>query len=167
MVRSLLEFGLKQWDEILSVADYIFEQMDENDLVGMIENPLLVKIINSYRKLYTEGESPTKNNFLYYEDEVVSRLVISLMDTQTEINVRWREHLEGHILTRDDLFKEEVTSTLCYFKLRKIKKMIDENQKELEKSTDEADQFLYLKIHVALKTEEQHITKLLGTVIFK
>jgi len=167
MVRSLLEFGLKKWTEELTIAEYIFEQMDENDLVAMIENPVLIQIIDSYRNLYNQGESPTKNNFLYFEDEMVSRLVISLMDTQTEISARWKEHLEGEILTREDLFKEEVISTLSYFKLRKIKKLIDENQKELEKATDEADQFLFLKTHVELKMQEQLITKQLGTVIFK
>ena len=167
IVRSLLEFGLKKWNEEITVAEYIFEQMDENDLIAMIENPVLIQIIDSYRNLFNQGESPTKNNFLYFEDEMVSRLVISLMDTQTEISARWKEHLEGEILTREDLFKEEVISTLSYFKLRKIKKLIDENQKELEKSTDEADQFLYLKTHVELKMEEQLITKRLGTVIFK
>ena len=167
IVRSLLEFGLKKWNGEITVAEYIFEQMDENDLVGMIENPFLIKIINNYRDLFSRGENPTKNDFLYFEDETVSRLVISLMDTQTEISSRWKEHLEGEILTRDDLFKEEVISTLSYFKLRKIKKLIDENQKELEKSINEADQFLYLKTHVELKTEEQLITKRLGTVIFK
>ena len=167
IVRSLLEFGLKKWNEEITVAEYIFEQMDENDLVAMIENPVLIKIINNYRDLFSGGENPTKNDFLYFEDEIVSRLVISLMDTQTEISSRWKEHLEGEILTRDDLFKEEVISTLSYFKLRKIKKLIDENQKELEKSIDEADQFLFLKTHVELKMEEQLITKRLGTVIFK
>ncbi len=167
IVRSLLEFGLKKWNEEISVAEYIFEQMDENDLLIMIENPVLVKIVNSYRTLYSKGENPTKNNFLYYEDEIISRLVISLMDTQTEISSRWKEHLEGDILTREDLFKEEVISTLAYFKLRKIKKLIDENQKDLEKTTDEREQFLCLKTHVELKLEEQMITKQLGTVIFK
>ena len=167
IVRSLLEFGIKKWNEEITVAEYIFEQMDENDLVVMIENTVLIKIINNYRDLFSRGENPTKNDFLYFEDEIVSRLVISLMDTQTEISSRWKEHLEGEILTRDDLFKEEVISTLSYFKLRKIKKLIDENQKELEKSIDETDQFLFLKTHVELKMEEQLITKRLGTVIFK
>ena len=167
IVRSLLEFGLKKWEEEITVAEYIFEQMDDNDLVAMIENQVLVQIIDTYRSLFNKGENPTKNDFLYYEDQVVSRLVISLMDTQTEISARWKEHLEGDILTREDLFKEEVISTLAYFKLRKIKKLIDENQKELENSTVDADQYLYLKTHVELKLEEQQITKQLGTVIFK
>ncbi len=167
IVRSLLEFGLKMWDEEITVADYILDQMDENDLVAMIENTDLIKIIDSYRKLYKDGQNPTKNDFLYYENEAISRLVISLMDSQTDISERWKEHYEGKINTREDLFAEEVISTLSYFKLRKIKKLIDENQREMERAVEEPDQLLFLKTHVALKLEEQKITKLLGTVIFK
>lgn len=167
IVRSLLEFGLKKWDEEMSVAEYIFDEIDENELIDMIENPTLVGIINSYRKLYDNGENPTDKDFLYYEDITVSRLVISLMDSQTEISEHWKKHFEGKIATREDLFIEEVTSTLSYFKLRKIKKMIDENQRELEKAIADSEQMICLKIHIALKLEEQEITKQLGTVIFR
>ena len=167
IVRSLLEFGLKQWDEEQTVADYIFSEMELNDLEGMIENSKLVSIINIYKDLYQGDKNPTDKDFLYHENESFSSLVINLMDSQTEISPKWEKHFEGKIFTREDLFKEEVTSTLSYFKLRKIKKMIDENQRELEKATNEDDQFLYVKIHIELKFEEQQITKQLGTVIFK
>ncbi len=167
IVRSLLEFGLKQWDEAQTVADHIFAEMEENDLENMIENNKLVSIIRIYKDLYQHEKNPTDKDFLYHENETLSNLVINLMDSQTEISPKWEKHFEGKIATRDDLFMEEVTSTLSYFKLRKIKKMIDENQREMEKATNEDDQFLFLKTHVALKFEEQQITKLLGTVIFK
>jgi len=167
IVRSLLEFGLKQWDEEQTVADHIFAEMELNELEAMIENTKLVTIITLYREYYKENKNPTDKDFLYHENESLSSLVINLMDSQTEISPKWEKHFEGNIATREDLFIEEVTSTLSYFKLRKIKKMIDENQRELEKATTEDDQFLYLKTHMALKFEEQQITKQLGTVIFK
>ena len=167
IVRSLLEFGLKQWDEEQTVADYIFSEMELNDLESMIENSKLVSIINIYKDLYQGDKNPSDKDFLYHENESFSSLVINLMDSQTEISPKWEKHFEGKIFTREDLFKEEVTSTLSYFKLRKIKKMIDENQRELEKATNEDDQFLHVKIHIELKFEEQQITKQLGTVIFK
>ncbi|MCY7291733.1 MAG: toprim domain-containing protein, partial [Ferruginibacter sp.] len=167
IVRSLIEFGLKKWDEEQTVADYIFAEMELNELEAMIENQKLVSIIGIYRDLYKEDKDPTDKDFLYHENESLSSLVINLMDSQTEISPKWEKHFEGKIATREDLFIEEVTSTLSYFKLRKLKKMIDENQRELEKASTEEDQFLYLKIHMELKFEEQLITKQLGTVIFK
>ncbi len=167
IVRSLLEFGLKDWDENTTVANFIFAEMDANELEGMIENEDLKTIIQLYKTWYKAGKAPTDKDFLYYEDASINNLVINLMDSQTDISENWNKIYEGKILTRQDLFKEEVTSTLAYFKLRKIKKVIDENQKELQKATDVTDYTLVLKTHIALKIEEQALTKKLGTVIFK
>ena len=166
IVRSLLEFGLKEWEKNITVADYIFKEFD-NDLENMIENSSLVSVINIYRKLYQEGNEPSAKDFLYHSDKELSLLVIDIMDSQSEISPNWANRYEGKIYTREDLFKEEVISTLSYFKLRKIKRMIDENHREMEKAGTDEEQFLYLKTHLALKKEEQAITEQTGTVIFK
>ncbi len=167
IVRSLLEFGIKEWEENITVADYIFKEMDENDLESMVENKDLISIIHLYKQWYKEGKNPTDKDFLYYDDAIINNLVINLMDSQTEISTNWAKRFEGKIATREELFREEVISTLSYFKLRKLKKLIDENQRELEKATSNEDQYLFLKTHIALKQEEQQITKQIGTVIFK
>jgi DNA primase len=166
IVRSLLEFGLKEWDEETSVANYIFNEMHENDLEAMIENPNLITIINLYKTWYKEGKSPTDKDFLYYEDATVNNLVINLMDSQTEISANWSRIFEGKIATREDLFKEEVISTLTHFKLRKIKKLIEQNNNEMKTvSTDEA--MILIRVQQALKKVEKQLTANMGTVFFK
>ncbi len=166
-VRSLIEFGLKEWDEKQTVAQYLFAEIDENDLENMMENKKLVHIINLYKKLYLQNENPTEKDFLYMTDTDVCQLVLKIMETNTEVSEKWFTNYETVVPTRDDLYKEEVTSTLSYFKLRKIKKMIDENQLELENATDVMQQVLFLKTHIALKFEEQILTKKTGAVIYK
>ncbi len=167
IVRSLLEFGLKQWDDSSTVAAYIFAEIDGSELEAMIENKKLLEIILLYRQWYNEGNSPTEKNFLYHENEAINNLVLQVMETNTEISANWNKHYEGKIATREDYFKEEVVSTLSYFKLRKLKKMIDENQRQLETALSEDDQYIFLKTHLLLKQEEQNITRDIGTVIFK
>jgi DNA primase len=167
IVRSLLEFGIKEWNEESTVADYIFKEMDDNDLESMIENTDLITVINLYKTWYKEGKNPTDKDFLYYEDANLNNLVINLMDSQTEISTKWVEKFEAKVFSREELFREEVISTLGYFKLRKLKKLIAQNQQEMERSTNSEDQFLYVKTHIALKSEEQALTRQMGTVIFK
>jgi len=167
MVRSLLEFGTKQWDEEQKVADHIFTQIYDNELDKMIDNKILIDIINIYKKWYEEGLEPTAKNFLYHEDQKLHGFVINMMDVNTDISPNWKEHFEGHIPTRDDLFKEEVTSTLNYLKLRKIKRMIEENQHELEHATQPEEQMIFLQIHQHLKQMEIDLTREVGTVIYK
>ena len=165
LVRSLLEFGMKDWDETQKVADYFFNYYDE--LEDLIDNKKLVAIINMYRTLYTEGEEPTAKNFLYNEDKELNELIIKIMDVQSEISPKWKEHYEGHIPTREELYKEEVVSTMNYLQLRKIKRLILENQFELQKTEDVTQQMICMQTHQHLKKLEAEITKKIGTVIYK
>ena len=174
MIRSLLEFGLKTWphpagenNEEVRVADYIFKEIEENQLEELIDNKELVRILQTYKAWFNAGIEPTAKNFLYHEDQRMSSLVVSIMDFNYEISPKWKEHFEGHIATRDDLFAEEVFSTLNYLKLRKIKRLMDENQRDLERSTVAEDQMILVQTHQHLKQMEIELTKQLGTVIFR
>ncbi len=167
MVRSLLEFGLKEWDEEHKVADHIFKEIELNQLDELIDNKELVKVVQTYKHWYQEGIEPTPKNFLYHDNLQMSSLVVSIMDFNYEISPKWSEHFEGHIPTREDLFKEEVFSTLNYLKLKKIKRLMDENQRDLEKSVVAEEQMILVQTHQHLKQMEIELTKQLGTVIFK
>ncbi len=167
MVRSLLEFGNKPWNDDETVAKYMFAEIAENQLVDLIDNKNLVRIIDTYKIWYDNGIEPTTKNFLYHDDVELSTLAVSIMDFNYEISPNWSAHFEGHIPTREDLFKEEVFSTLNYLKLRKIKRLIDENQRELEKAIGNDEQMICLQTHQHLKQVEMELTKQLGTVIFR
>jgi DNA primase len=167
MVRSLLEFGLKDWTADEKVADHIFKEIELNQLEDLIDNKELVKVIQTYRHWYKEGLDPSPKNFLYHDNLQMSSLVVSIMDFNHEISPKWKEHFEGHLPTREDLFKEEVFSTLNYLKLKKIKRLIDENQRDLEKSTIAEEQMIFVQTHQHLKQMEIELTRQLGTVIFR
>ena len=124
-------------------------------------------ILDLYKKWYREGTNPTDKNFLYYEDRELSDMVINLMQTDTEISPNWKQKYEGHIPSREELFKEEVFSCLNYLKLRKIKRMMIDNQQEMQGAATTEEQMLFLRTHQLLKQVEIQLTKQLGTVIYK
>ncbi|MEX0636463.1 MAG: DNA primase, partial [Ferruginibacter sp.] len=108
-----------------------------------------------------------EKSFLYLENRTISEFIIQLMSNDVEISPKWKEKYETHIPTRAELFKEEIISCLNYLKLRKIKKMINENQMELLHNTNPEDQLLILQTHQHLKQIEIQLTQNLGTVIYK
>jgi len=164
LIKCLLEFGLKSWEEEKKVADYIFEEFDDHSL---FDNKKLVNIIDTYKIWYQEGIEPSARNFLYHENQELSTLVVGIMDFPYELSPNWKDHFEGKIATREDLYKEETLSTITYLKLRKIKRMIEENQKDLEKPHSSEEQMMLLQTHKHLKQMELMLTKQLGTVILK
>ncbi|HEX9510135.1 MAG TPA: DNA primase [Puia sp.] len=165
MIRSLLDFGLRSWDDNSSVADYIFAETA--DFYELIDNKHLVKILDIYKAWYEEGVEPTTKSFLYHEDQQLSTLAVSIMDLHLEISQNWKDHFEGKINTRDDLYKEEVLSTMGYLKLRKIKRLMEENQQDLAKPHTSEEQMVLLQTHMHLKQLERNLLLHLGTVIVK
>jgi DNA primase len=152
MIRSLLEFGLKTWNDEQRVADFLLGESIDHD---MIDNLQLLRIFETYKSWYEQGLEPTSKNFLYHEDQAMSAQVVSILDFPYELSPNWKDHFEGKIFTRDDLYKEEVLGTLNYLKLRKIKKLIDLNQKDLINSASAEDQHTYMQTHQHLKKWER------------
>ena len=163
LVRVLLDFGLKQWDENITIADYIFEELES----FQIDNKELDKLATIYRALYDEGMQPTSKTLLYHPDEEIRKMVVSLNVQQYELSPNWDIKLEGLNINNRDTSRQDVIMSLNYFKLRKIKRMFDENQQDIEKATTFEEQISLIKVHAQLKEEEQKITRQLGTVIFK
>jgi DNA primase len=163
LLRVLLEYGLLQWDEEKTIAEYIFEELEHYH----IENTELDNLLNIYRDYFYKGLQPSAKTMLYHDDENVRKLVINLSIQQYELSPNWDSKMEGMNINNRDVSKQDVVMSLNYFKLRKIKKMFDENQRDLEKAATFEEQMNLIKIHKVLKEEEQKITGQLGTVIFK
>ncbi len=164
-VRALIEFGMRPWDESQTVADYIFAEIDESGLHELIDNRQLVSLIDTYRQAYHDGASPQPRDFLYHENQAISQLSVTLFDTQYEISPRWKDFYDGPLPSRDELYRQEVHSCFTYLKLRKIRRLIIENQQDIEKGNDDLNTLL--QTHQHLKALEIELTRLIGTVILK
>jgi DNA primase len=83
-----------------------------------------------------------------------------------ELSYNWDNVMEGmHILNRDTSH-QDVLMSVNYYKLRKIKKMFEENQRDLEQAPKE-DYSRLIELHQHLKAIEREITLQLGTVIIR
>jgi DNA primase len=124
-------------------------------------------VLNTYRAWHQQGIPVDSKQFLYHEDPEISKLSIELLEEKENISPNWNRRYEGKIPSRDDLYREEINSILCYLQLRKIKKLILENQQELSQTTDADHQILCMQTHQELKKMEKVLTTQVGTVIYK
>ncbi len=167
VIRSLIEFGTLAWDDNLTIAEFIFQEVDNDGLEELFDNKLLIRILNDYRVQFNNGENPTEKSFLYHSDQQISQLAVSLLTEKHQISPNWTKVYKGDILNRNDLYKEEVLSCMTYLKLKKIKKLILENQLDLEKENSTEDIIILLQTHQHLKQVEMELMKKTGTVIFR
>lgn len=164
VVKALIEFGLKTWDDNQKVADYIFTELVEEDL---FDNKQLLDVIHTYKLWYDAGLEPTAKNFFYHENQSLSAIVVSLMEFPYEISEKWKLKFQLPVSDREETYKEEVKSTLGYLKLRKIKRMISENQQDLSLPHSPEEQLNLLQTHQLLKNMEKELLIHLGTVIVR
>lgn len=165
ILKMLMEYGLREWGEdgMKTIAQHIFEELEE----FYFDSPQLEKLFEEYRKQYTQGLEPTTKTLLYHEDEEIRSTVINATVFNFELSQRWDEKLVNVKLVNRDNSQADVTKSLHYFKVRKIKKMLEQNQRDMEQARELDEQLRLIKIHSHLKQVEMELTKGTGTVIFK
>jgi len=162
ILRILLEYGLNKFSETQTVAAYVFSEIQGFHF----DNPELEHLLELYKTAYNNQQQPTTKTFLYHEDEKVRNLVIAITLFPYELSPGWDKLIEGKTYSTIDTSAEDVLLSINYYKLRKIKNMFDQNQRDMEYASID-EQMQLIKIHQHLKQLEQEITKKLGTVILK
>jgi DNA primase len=191
--RILIEYGNLRWNESQRVAEYIFNEVLDESLLD--NGTILKLIRSYRDEMAQHGQQVDKNFFIYHPDTEISSLSVALLNFPYEESEHWRreysqstgyqkqlfeQSYENFIRTLDqknekelmrflkmdeDRTLEQVTSAINYFLLRKIRKMLLENQKDLEKPHTAAEFETLQKTHEHLKKMEQEITRQTGTVI--
>ncbi len=163
ILHVLLEYGLNLWDEERTMAQYIFDELEQFDF----NSPALLALYNEYRRQYEEGAEPTAKTLLYHPDEQVRNTVVTVTMVAYELSQRWDEKLENMNILNRDTSHQDVLMSVNFFKLRKIKKMFEENQRNMTTNKPLPELMKLIEIHNHLKTVEREITKQLGSVIVK
>ena len=171
-------------DEILDEG--LFDSKDVLKLINTYK-----EVLNKDRAIID------KNLFIYSSDPTISSFTVSLLNFPYEESEHWRREFSNSTGYQSRLFEQsyedflrsvsvgnenelmrflkmdedrtyiEVESALNYLKLKKIKRMLLENQVDLEKKHSSEELNNLTQTHEHLKQMEREISNKLGTVIIK
>jgi DNA primase len=162
LVRLLIEYGNEVLADGRMVSTWIAEELEPFPL----DNQDMIQLVKTYFEWQVAGKMPNNKTLQYHEDPQIQQLVMGLFEPEHELSLRWNEKLGIKKVVEGIPFENEIEVSLLYYKLRKIKKMIRQNQEDMEKINGE-EQIQLLHIHKHLKDAERELTKIIGTVIFK
>jgi DNA primase len=195
VARILLEYGVRKWDDTKLIAEYVFEEMVDESLIDNPDVVKLIAAFKEV--LQSSPETANRNFFIYHADTKLSTLAVSLLNFPYEESGRWRtdfsqssgyqkslfeqsyedfiqslakgndEKLMKFLKIDEDKTNEEVESAVNYLKLRKIKRMLLENQVDMEKEHTPDEYSILQQTHDHLKKMEVELTKKMGTVILR
>jgi len=163
VIKVLLLHGLWSLEDGTKMADFIFEELGSFPF----SNPVLDKIFTTYQGWYYAGMEPTEKSFLYYPDAPMSTMVISLLEFPYQLSPGWDNMPDAKKIQPETTGKNDVKRSVQYYKLRKLKDMLKENQRELKDTTDPLSMRSLMEVHVELKKIEMTISKEMGNVIFQ
>jgi len=193
IARILLEYGTKKWNNQQLVAEHVLSELPEDDL---IDNQTVLKLVHEYKEQLSHNHNPDRNFFVYHPDQSLSTLAVSLLNFPYEESIHWKRELSQSTGYQKSLFEQdyksflnalkkenenvlmsylkigkdnthqEVESAISYVKLRKIKRLLLQNQSDLEKA-DQSQQATLFLTHQHLKQMEMELSRKLGSVVIR
>jgi DNA primase len=193
IARILLEYGTKKWNNQELVAEHVLSELPEDDL---IDNQTVLKLVHEYKEQLSRKHNPDRNFFVYHPDQSLSTLAVSLLNFPYEESIHWKRELSQSTGYQKSLFEQdyksflnalkkenenvlmsylkigkdnthqEVESAISYVKLRKIKRLLLQNQSDLEKADPSQQATLFLT-HQHLKQMEMELSRKLGSVVIR
>jgi DNA primase len=167
LIRVLLEYGNKNFDDKLSVAKYIFDKIGDTAEEFVTEK--FKRVYLSYHNyLITVGQEPDLSFFTYHESEVLRETSIEATYNPYELSANWKETHAIDVPVRDDVYRDEVTCNVIYFNLRKLKTLMNESLEgfNLPNQSEEEIQIL-LQMHKQLKDLEKELLKDIKAVLIR
>ncbi|HTD93015.1 MAG TPA: DNA primase [Chitinophagaceae bacterium] len=195
VARILLEYGIRKWDQHKLIAEHILEELPDESLVDNLDVIRLIAVFKEM--LQQNRSDAGKNYFIYHPDTQLSAFAVSLLNFPYEESQHWRrefsqntgyqkklfeqdyadfirtlakdndEELMKFLKMDEDKTNEEVDSVVNYLKLRKIKRMLLENQQDMEKDHSTEEFNVLLQTHDHLKKMEMELVKVQGTVVIR
>jgi DNA primase len=157
---------------------------------------MVLQIFHEYRNHLLQRQAIDKNFFIYHPDTKLSTFAVSLFEFRYQQSHHWKSdknssagyqeklfhqdfktfmrtvdkdnsaELEKFLNIEKDRSHEEVLSAITYLKLKKVKKLLLQNQADMEKASPTEQMTLFLTHH-HLKQMEMELTGKLGSVIVK
>lgn len=163
LIRLLLQYGnlpvhtLEDGD--MSMSRYFL-----NELEGyQFQNELFQEIFEIYQVELLLSEEVDDRIFLNSENKNISKTAIDLISSKYEISQGW-EKLQVYVLQEGEKIEKVSFMMVNRLKWRKVRQMIQENLRNIEKCTTEDELMELQQKHLDFKRAEMHLAKQIGNV---
>lgn len=154
LLRVLLEYGGKDFKGEGTVAQMFFETID----VELLESPLAKRMVTEYYNYWSEnGEIPDHRYFTSHLDKIIRQKAADILHTNWVPSQNWGEKHRIEVLHGDMIYVEEIQSTFAYFELKLLRRLLNENMKQMQFEKDQQKIMMLLKSHQALKQREKEL----------
>ncbi|MAK07615.1 MAG: DNA primase [Cytophagales bacterium] len=163
-VRMLVNYGTKDFEVMgldrKSFIEYFLREIEDVDFT----NESYIEIIKTFKEEFSRDNIIDINYFFSEEYDSIKNEVIDLSTSKYEISNKWKDKFNIHVSEESDSLKKTTYNNILRLKFRLVKKMINDNLKNLNNESENINEEEIMKIHNKLKSTEMEIAKQLGNV---
>jgi DNA primase len=163
LLRLILRFGDKEFNEAFHVASYIINELAVEDIA--IENPVVSDIFRFIANSINQDE-PYVRLLLNNEDPKLSALVADMLADKYNLSDGWGRY-DVDVEKEETIYKRLVDSTLLMLKLKHNEKLISQNHKDMAEAKTDEDFEQILMVQKHLLEQRMRYTAQWGTVVVK
>jgi DNA primase len=145
------------------VADFIVDDFSD-DKLGF-DNAACQAIFDIYAGHRLKDTTPTEQTFFNHPEPLVRELAVDLLSTPYTLSDNWKNRHRIFVKTEEENLKLSLIEVLYAFKLRRLEKMIEENQEQLKAATEEEEALQLLDNDSKLKAKRSLFAKELSRII--
>ena len=177
IVRILMLFGSMNFQieqkgtvEEWNVATYVLSNMEE--VIEEFAHPLYRRIVYMIYEDLSAEKVLTLQEFVRHEDKEIQRLAIDLSTSPHEYSENWIQKFDKPLATQlmpDENFKTDAMTGVNLFKLKKIQRLYEKNQRLLKDvpKNDFDSMMRLLKVQQRLMDIRKELAELTGTVVLR
>lgn len=151
LLKVLLEYGPKPYEED-TVAYYFFETIDTE----LFQNPLAKTMVLEYYNYWEKQEElPELSFFVNHESKSIRQKTADLLSEPFVPSEDWNKRYKIEVLFGEKIYEQEIASTFAYFELKLIRKLLQENWKQMKTEQSQAQIEVLMKTHMKLKEREK------------
>ncbi len=165
LVKILIEYGSKPYDDNIHVAEYVRLKVGDADFI----NPIWQNAFNAYYNYLDKTlQFPTEKYFTYNDDEIIRSAAIESLYFPFELSENWFNKYQIIVPQKESLYIQEVENTILYFLLRKIKNISQDLLNELKTVTNDLQEEIIIQTSLLeLKKNEIALLENIKTVLVR
>ncbi|MCO4292887.1 DNA primase [Solitalea sp. MAHUQ-68] len=163
IVRLLINYGTEIWEEDLSVAQFLIHALDDIEF----GNSLYRTFFEEVRFKLNEGEVVGERFFVHHPNNEVRDLTATLLTSPHSLSENWEKMHDIPVPDEKSKLRQAVLSAVYHIKMRKVMRLIKENQEKMKTATTDDEIIALQTFHIQLTQVKKDISAELGAVILK
>jgi DNA primase len=159
-IRLLINYGLNKLEEEHHLYEFLLKELEDVEF----QTPVYNKIFEIFKDQLKEGHIIDADFYIQNSPQDIKNEIINLITQRYEISDNWGNK-KIYVPKEEELLNRSAYENIIRLKHKVIKKLLDDNMKEMKRLNDDAEIERLQKVNIELNKIKVELGKKLGIIV--